>query len=207
MRSSKERVTDMKKKTLWLMISVLLLNAIFSVVFTPFIPVTGSNNSQSYEIQSAGNSATTATKVDAAGLFTFAVAQQPASNAGYVSTDADKVTQFSLATKYGSQGFLGHNYLAGASFSKLLIGSVITITYADGHSLSYKVQAVRQFQATSPNSPTSSFIDLATNEKLTAKQLFLQTYGIKGNLIFQTCIAKDTELSWGRLFVIATPIK
>jgi hypothetical protein len=199
-------MTDMKKKTLWLMICILLLQAIFLAAIPPFIPVTGANNSESYAIQPAGNSATTATKVEAAGLFSYIVVQQPVGNAGYVSTDTDKVTQFSLATKYGSQGFLAHNYLAGASFSNLIIGSVIAVTYADGHSQSYQVQAVRQFQAISPNSTSSNFIDLQASEKLTAKQLFFQTYGIKGNLIFQTCIAYGTELSWGRLFIIATPI-
>jgi hypothetical protein len=200
-------MADMKKNFLRFIVFTLLSLAIFSAAFAPFIPVTGTANSQAYTTQPAGNSATTATKVNAAGLFLYTVAQQPASQPGFVSTDADKVTQFSLATKYGSQGFLAHNYLAGASFSNLIVGSIITITYADGHSQSYQVQTIRQFQATSPNSATSSFIDLVTGEKLSAKQLFLQTYGIKDNLVFQTCVAKDTELSWGRLFVIATPVK
>jgi hypothetical protein len=68
------------------------------------------------------------------------------------------------------------------------------------------VQEIRHLQAINPTSPTTSFLDLDNdNLKLTAKQVFMQTYGIKDRLVLQTCIAKDKELSWGRLFIIATP--
>jgi hypothetical protein len=122
--------------------------------------------------------------------------------------ESDKLTQFSLASRYGSQGYLAHNYLAGASFFNLVVGSLITVTYADGHSQTFEVQEIRHLQAIKPTSPTTSFLDLDhKNSKLTAKQLFLQTYGVKDRLVLQTCIAKGNELSWGRLFIIATPVE
>ena len=64
---------------------------------------------------------------------------------------------------------------------------------------------MRSFQATQPTSPYSSFIDLSSNKTLSATELFTQTYGTKGALILQTCIASGTVDSWGRLFVIAIP--
>ena len=197
------------KNTLRLITLVVTLVAVFTVGFAPFIPVTGTSTPHTTEtnhVQPATTKSTTATTVDAAGIFSLIVVQQPKSKAGYVSEEPEKLTQFSMATKYGSQGFLAHNYLAGAYFSSLTVGSQITVTYADGSKQTFQVQEIRSFQATSPTSATSSFIDLATNKKLTATQLFMQTYGVKGNLILQTCIAKDNQSSWGRLFVIASPV-
>jgi hypothetical protein len=188
------------------MLSILAV-VLSSTVF-PFIPVTGVQSLEKVSQSLIVNSATTASKIDLAGTYNYTIVQQPKGNAGFVSTQADKLTQFSLAAKYGSQGYLAHNYLAGASFFNLVVGSEITVTFSDGHSQTYEVREIRHLQAIHPNSPTTSFVDIdQKNAKLTAKQVFLQTYGIKDRLILQTCIAKGDELSWGRLFIIAAPVK
>jgi hypothetical protein len=187
-------------------ISAIILAVVFSSTALSFVPVTGTSSFVSASVQTSINAASVATQVDLAEAFTYDVIQQPKGNAGYVSTETDKLTQFSLASKYGSQGFLAHNYLAGATFQHLVVGSQITVTYADGHQMTYEVQEIRHLQAIKPNNLTTSFFDLDNdNIKLTAKQVFMETYGVRGNLVLQTCIAKDKELSWGRLFIIATP--
>jgi hypothetical protein len=194
------------KSTTRLFFLALILAVVFTPAAIPFVPVTGNSSLGTTSIQAVSNSASTATQVDLAGAFNYSVIQQPKGKAGFVSSEADKLTQFSLATKFGSQGFLAHNYLAGATFFNLVVGSQVTVTYADGHRTTYEVQEIRHLQAVRPNSPTTNFLDLDhNNAKLTAKQLFMQTYGVKDRLILQTCIAKDKELSWGRLFIIATP--
>jgi len=135
------------------------------------------------------------------------VVQQPAANPGFVSSTPEVVTQFSLASQYGTTGLLAHNTAAGQYFDDIHSGHKIVLVYGNGDLKYYLVDQIRQFQALSPNSPYSNFADLASSAKtLSVENLFYQIYQSKGNLVFQTCIAKEGEPSWGRLFVIAHPI-
>jgi hypothetical protein len=58
-----------------------------------------------------------------------------------------------------------------------------------------------------PESTYSQFIDLATGKGTDAEGVFRKVYMGDGHLTFQTCIAKDGQLSWGRLFVVAEPFE
>ncbi len=138
-------------------------------------------------------------------VFALKVVQQPSGNSSYVSTaSSEVVTQFGLASSYGSIGMLAHNYLAGKYFTSLSSGSKIVVVYGDGKTVTYKVSAIKQYQALSPNSTQSNFVDLSKPDKtLTATDVFKQTYGNKGALVLQTCISKNGNSSWGRLFLIA----
>lgn len=140
------------------------------------------------------------------GLMAYPITQQPYGNPGYVSSDANAVTQFSIASEVGNIGLLAHNYLAGADFSGLKAGDVITLVYGDGHTQNFYVEEILQYQATSPLSPYSNFIDLNTQEYLTAEGLFNKVYRGDFRVTLQTCIEKDGDLSWGRLFIVAKPI-
>lgn len=139
-------------------------------------------------------------------ILAYQVAQQPIDNYGYVSTEADIVTQFSLANQYGVTGLLAHNYLAGSSFSELAVGQEIRIVYGDGDVEYYQVSIISSFKAINPLSATSNFIDLDTNMEYTVQEIFSQFYMGKEHVTFQTCIAKGNEASWGRLFVVAYPV-
>jgi len=140
------------------------------------------------------------------GLFAFRVIQQSPGNDGYVSPAADAITQFSMAGQYGVTGLLAHNYLAGSNFKGLKAGQEIRIVYGDGRVAYYQISAVSRYQAISPLSVTSNFIDLATGTEYTAEQTFTQFYMGGNHVTFQTCIAKGDEASWGRLFIVAYPI-
>lgn len=134
------------------------------------------------------------------------VVQQPAGNAGFVSAITGVATQFKLAEKYGTVGLLAHNYAAGSLFSNIVLGDVINTIHGTGDIEQYKVTSIVSFQALSPNSPTSSFIDLDTGDKLSAGKLFEKIYKGEPHLVLQTCIARDNEDSWGRMFIVAEPI-
>jgi hypothetical protein len=140
--------------------------------------------------------------------FAQSVATQPASNPAFVSSKSDVLTQFSTATKYGSLGFIAHNYLSGDLFFDLSIGDTVIVIFGDGQTQSYRIFNIRHFQALSPNSPYSDFknLDSANGKILSAEQLFFATYGREDQLVFQTCIEKDGNSTWGRLFVLAIPI-
>ena len=138
------------------------------------------------------------------GVLALRVVQQPASDPAYVSSDKDVATYFSLASKLtGNNGLLAHNNLAGNYFFNLQPGQNVVLIYGDGNMAEYVVSDIDQFQAISPRSPTSNFVNLTTGETLTATDLFYLVYGGNSQTTFQTCIAQGNDDSWGRLFVIA----
>lgn len=208
------------KNKLQKILRILLINATLLFVFTPAfsmanIPVTGSNASvaaapnalksvDDFAASVNNGSASQITGIYAADKFAVKVVQQPSGNSGYVSTSSETATQFGLASSYGSIGILAHNYLAGGYFFGLSSGSTITVIYGDGSKKDYTVSEVRQYQALNPSSVYSNFVNLSdTSKQLSSTDLFYETYGKSGALVLQTCISKNGNSSWGRLFVIA----
>jgi hypothetical protein len=140
--------------------------------------------------------------------FAYPIIQQPVNNPAFVSTEEGKVTQFATASRYGSIGLIAHNTLAGADFSLLQVGDVITLVYGDGSARTYSVTQIKQFQALSPTNPYSAFKDLEDpSTTLSVATVFTSVYAVTDRLVLQTCIAKDGIDSWGRLFVIAEPVE
>lgn len=139
------------------------------------------------------------------GVLALPIVQQPAGNAGYVSTDDGKLTQFAMASKFGNIGLLAHNHLSGKLFPQLASGQEVRLVYGNGKVEYFVIKEVLQYQALQPTSPYSSFHNLAKDETLTAEQMFKRVYLGDRHITFQTCIAKDGSSSWGRLFVIAIP--
>ncbi len=138
--------------------------------------------------------------------FALPVVQQPKDNPAYVSSASGYVTEFSLARRYGTIGMLAHNHLAGASFFSLEQGDKISLVYGNGKIETFIVTKIIRYQALSPNSPYTPFLDLETGQTKTVEQVFYEMYSGKGHLTLQTCIAQDDEPSWGRLFIIAEPM-
>ena len=139
------------------------------------------------------------------GTFALPVVQQPAKNAGYVSTQDGEITQFALASKFGNVGLLAHNHLAGKDFPQLTVGQEVRLVYGDGKIETFIVAEVLAYQALKPNSPYSDFRNLTGGKTLNAEQMFKRVYFGDRHVTFQTCIKKDGNSSWGRLFVIAIP--
>ncbi len=133
------------------------------------------------------------------------VRQQPANNPSYVSPESGVATQFAAAASLGVTGLLAHNYLAGADFFKLAMAQDVQIVYGDGTVKLYRVTAIYRYQALDPYSPYSDFVDLSTGETLSAAQVFSMVYAGGDHVTFQTCIERNGNWSWGRLFVIAIP--
>ena len=134
------------------------------------------------------------------------VVQQPAGNAGYVSTRLGQATQFSMAAQYGNVGLLAHNTLSGRSFSGLAVGQEVRLVYGGGKVEYFVITEILQYQALQPDSTQSDFRDLAGGGTITAGQLFERVYAGERHVTFQTCIAAEGNLSWGRLFVLAKPL-
>jgi hypothetical protein len=135
------------------------------------------------------------------------VVQQPADNPGYVSRRNGEATQFSLAAQSGTIGLLAHNNLSGGSFSELAAGQEVRLVYGGGKVEYFIITEILRYQALQPTSQWSEFRDLAGTDgkTITAAQLFKRVYTGPRHITFQTCIEAEGNLSWGRLFVLATP--
>jgi hypothetical protein len=140
------------------------------------------------------------------GLFAVQVLQQPAQQFNYVSNLPNIVTQFKLASDYGSYGFLAHSYLAGVDFFDIEVGQSVILIDGIGMIRSYIVSDLIGFQAFSPQNPYSHFRSLGSPWKeFSAEDLFYLIYAEENRVIFQTCISLDSQPNWGRFFVIAVP--
>lgn len=139
--------------------------------------------------------------------FNLPITQQPAGRADFVSNEPSVVTEFSLSKTYGSIGLLAHNHLAGSNFSSLKENDLIVLVTSDKTYNFYKIEKILAYQAESPNSPFSNFVDLKDPSRvLSAVDLFMEVYTHEGSLVIQTCIAQGDEPSWGRLFIQAYPV-
>ena len=140
-------------------------------------------------------------------VMALAIVQQPIGNPGYVSSAASVATQFSIAAEAGNVGLLAHNTLAGGSFSNIKQGDLIVLVYGDGRVESFMAKSIQRYQALDPLNPYSQFKELETQTSYTAEELFNSVYRGEYHLTLQTCIENNGNLSWGRLFIVATPIE
>lgn len=139
--------------------------------------------------------------------FQYPIVQQPANDPAWVTSNFGEVTEFRIVRQQtGNEGLIAHNYLAGGSFFDLQVGDVAQVVLGDGSVIEFEIFAIHDFQALSPNSPTSDFLNLDTGEKLSASELFYLVYGGELTLTFQTCINRNNVSTWGRTFVIGEEI-
>ncbi len=147
----------------------------------------------------------TITGVYVPGIFSYPVEGQPAGNAGYVSGAVDRLTQFNLASQYGTVGFWPTTIWRVPRFN-LASGQKVQVIFGDGSAKSYVIAETHSFQAKQPNSPFSDFLELdQENSVWSAEDLFYKMYAGDERVVFQTCIAADGVSTWGRYFVIAIP--
>ncbi len=139
------------------------------------------------------------------GLFALKVSQQPANDPSFVAPWLGTVTEFKAAKNSGNIGLLAHNHLAGQDFPSLKTGQEVRIIYGDGKIEYFRVTKILHYRALQPESMVSDFIDLNSGERLTWSAVYKITYQGARHLTFQTCIDKNGNQTWGRLFVIAEP--
>jgi hypothetical protein len=155
-------------------------------------------------VQSVTNgSASSRVGVYVENLFSLPIVQQPNGDPGWITSNFGEVTEFRIVRQHtGNEGLIAHNYLAGGQFYSLQVGDIAELVMGDGSVLEFEIYAIEQYQALTPNSPTSDFLDLATGDKLSASDLFFRVYGGHMTLTFQTCINRDNISTWGRTFII-----
>jgi hypothetical protein len=139
------------------------------------------------------------------GVLALRVVHQPAGVPFAVSLNSGTTTLFGAAAAYGVTGLLADNIASGVLFYGLAPGQTVTLVNGDGATRRYTVNAIYSYQALSPTDPYSNFVDLSTGAQLSAIDLFNRMYTGGDKVTFQTCLARDGVLAWGRFFVTATP--
>jgi len=145
--------------------------------------------------------------VSVPGKLNMRVVQQPAGRPDFISIEDGVATQYSFAASAGTVGLLAHNTAAGADFSKLTYGDRVNLLFSDGTKRVYKIARIMKYQALQPQDQMSPFYDQQSGTTISALDLFKRVYMIGDKVTFQTCIARDGNDSWGRLFVIAEPLE
>jgi hypothetical protein len=127
----------------------------------------------------------------------YPVTQQYGNGPLWVSSLPDTLTQFGRGDGIG---LLAHNYLAGAAFFALAPGDIIAVLSDDNSVEYYAVERQYLFERVSTNVYT--FLD--NGQTYTGAELLAAMYQ-PGGLTLQTCIARNGNDTWGRLFVHAHP--
>jgi hypothetical protein len=143
------------------------------------------------------------------GLFALPVLEQPMGEENYVTNVDGAVTRYRSPARFGTTALLAHNYLSGKAFFSLKPDQEILLIYGDQRTARYRVSSIQHYQALSPNDPYSNFVDLSDPQAtlLTFQQVFDRVYTTPGQLVFQTCLEANGDLSWGRIFVLAQPVQ
>lgn len=211
---------NMKSHFLAIVLALALLLQVVQPASAEKIPVTGANLESIQPSSAAITSLATFVSsvavsgnpdmvagIFARGLFAAPIVQQPSTAPGFVSTETEAATQFGMAAQYGTVALLAHNYLLGEQFFSVEQGEILSLVYGDGHAQNYRVKQILQYQALSPSSPYSDFLDLTdpNGSVISVTDLFYKVYTQNGQLVLQTCIEANGDPSWGRLFVIAEP--
>ncbi len=139
------------------------------------------------------------------GVLALRVVPQPVGATNFVAGSPGTATLFQLPVPFGVTGLLAHNYLSGQLFFNLRAGQEVWVVYGDVQLRRYVVTRLVQYQALDPRNTRSDFVDLSTAERLTSRDLFAQVYTGGDHITLQTCIEKEGNPYWGRLFVIAEP--
>jgi hypothetical protein len=172
---------------------------------TPTLPAY-INNLQQFTDTVANGEAGVLRGIFVAGVMAVPVIQQPQGNYNWISEAYDNVTQFQAAAEHGVVGLLAHNTRAGRAFSQLQPGKVFYLVYGDRSTRAYKITDLHGFQALQPLSPSTDYLDLANGQKLTTGEVFSLYFTGSYPLVLLTCIEKNGDSSWGRLFLMASPV-
>jgi hypothetical protein len=139
-------------------------------------------------------------------VLTLPVIQQPKDDYLFVSDQLGVVTQFQGSAKNGVVGLLAHNYLSGDLFFQLAVDQDVNLVFGDGRVSRYLITDIQSFEKLEGDAHTSNYINLDTGEELTTRKLFSLMYTGEDKVTFQTCIKKGSDWSWGRIFIVATPL-
>ena len=141
------------------------------------------------------------------GVTALKIVQQPKGDLGYIDQNDGTATQFQSANDFGAVGLLAHNFLAGRDFFRIKPGQDMILVDGDGSIQHYQVSKIADYQRLIPTDLRSNFLELASNQQLTADQVFGKFYRKAHHLILQTCIENGGNPDWGVRFIDGNPVQ
>ena len=141
------------------------------------------------------------------GITELKIVQQPNANLAYIDENEGTATQFQSANVFGAIGLLAHNFLAGRDFFQIKAGQDMILVNGDGSTTHYTVSNIADYQRLTPSDLRSNFLELTSNQQLTADQLFGKFYKKAHHLILQTCIENGGNPDWGVRFIDGDPVQ
>ena len=141
------------------------------------------------------------------GITALKVVQQPAGNIAYIDLNNNTATQFQSANAFGAVGLLAHNFLAGQNFFHIVLGDDMILVNGDGSTHHYQVSNIADYQRLVPSDLRSNFLEVSSNQLLTADQLFGKFYQKAHHLILQTCINHGGNPDWGVRLIDGNPVQ
>jgi hypothetical protein len=160
---------------------------------------------QSFVADVANDEADTLAGIYVKGIMALRIVQQPGGDPAYIDRAEGTATQFHKASLFGTIGLLAHNDLSGRYFYAITPGTDLVLVYGNGRTSRYTVSEIGDYQRLSLADLRSDFMDLTTNEKKSADEVFAHYYQQKQTLTLQTCIAQNGVLDWGVRFIMARP--
>jgi hypothetical protein len=140
------------------------------------------------------------------GMMALRIVQQPNGDPKYVSQDSNTATQFYRAGLFGTIGLLAHNFLAGKNFLNLQPGQDLILIYGNGKIEHFQVSEIADYQRLTLADIHSDFLDVDTQVRSSADQVFSKYYEVGHVLTLQTCLARYEVSDWGVRFITALPI-
>jgi len=124
------------------------------------------------------------------------IIQQPTGDYGFVSSAEYAVTEYNIPGG-GNTIFLAHSFTeTGRAILRLKIGDRVIIDK------NYVVVRIYEFEAVKPTDGYSPMIYTETGETLSSSRALDMVFSNPEQVVFQTCIEKNYNPYWGRLFVV-----
>ncbi len=206
----KQAPMSSRNRSFFLFVSLLVVVSLTLIPSPAFAlrsqPDTNSNAALADFVRKMTNGTEALTGVFVENSFAYPVVQQPSGNTVYVSSANDTATEYSSAAKYGNVGLLAHNTLGGRRFSELVAGQRIFLVFGSGRVEGFVVSQIYRYEAIDPNNSKTNLRDPANGMVYNSDYVFRKMYAGSRHVTLQTCIEKNGNASWGRMFIIATPL-
>lgn len=136
---------------------------------------------------------------------TLEIELQPVGQPSYVTNVPGKVTLFRQTLARNALVFIIHNDLGGTRLYDTKIGDLIYVSSAQDR-VYYEVIHIYRFRADQPTDPFSDLFELETGERFTVDAAYDLVFP-GGYVTIETCIIRNGDVNWGRIFIQAKQIK
>lgn len=168
------------------------------LLFTIFIPTIFNTTGLSVFIEKIRDNTINLRGLYAESIVELKIVQSPTNT---LSMKADEVLELSISEQLGNTILVAHNTLGGKNFKYLTLGQTIYTIKGNGSYEKSIIIEIAEFESLSNNLYKESSTGLIFTDMQLVERFF---FGNK-HVLLQTCVEKDYNYGWGRLFIVAIP--